>query len=581
MVAASPVSLSRRALAQEPGRVHRSESNLPCELIEQAAAKLDATDAWLVPALRKRGWSDSTLQSIDQFARSETARGRSQRLGDALLRLGFLTASQWAELVAERLGWPLVRHLEAPERREAAPRLSPETGRRLGLVALPEASDGPVYALVDPRRLLTPDGRDVLRKSLGADARTVSFRVVAESDLNVYYDLIPSAGEISAERSQGRKLIEELLREAVQEEASDIHFIPRERAVEVRYRIDGRLWTRHLFGLDRKEEILANAKIAGGLDIGRRGEPLDGAGSISVGSRIFKLRYSSMPSQFGQQVVIRLLDQDATALPLEQLGLSPGPMTQLLDALNEPQGLIFLVGPTGSGKSTTLASLLGHLDGQAFSIRTLENPIEYRLANAVQSEVSGDMTFAGGLRALLRQDPDYILVGETRDLETAEIAIEAGLTGHMCLSTLHANDALGGVVRLLDLGVDVGPLLASCRLFVAQRLVRRLCRRCARPREDAAEVAHRLGLRLAPGEGLWEPVGCAYCRDGYRGRLGLYEVRDVRHFEPIIQQEGPGCARRCREEAAARGLPTLRSEGFAKALAGLTTVEEVLAQAPA
>jgi type II secretory ATPase GspE/PulE/Tfp pilus assembly ATPase PilB-like protein len=299
---------------------------------------------------------------------------------------------------------------------------------------------------------------------------------------------------------------------------------------------------------------------------------------MECGSRSYKLRLSSMPVQYGQQVVYRILDQNAAILPFAELGMNTIDAQAVQEAMSMPQGIIFMVGPTGCGKSTTLASLISQLDGNVFSIRTLENPIEYKLANATQSEISDAMPFAKGLRALLRQDPDYILVGETRDLETAKIAIEAGLTGHMCFSTLHASTGCGGIVRLLDMGADQGPMLSACHLFVAQRLVRRLCPKCRRPNEDSAELVDRYQLEALPGQTLWEPVGCPHCRDGFRGRVGIYEVRKMSDFEDAVIQAGKGCDPLCREIIEHKKLGTMQSDGMAKALQGFTTLDEVFAQ---
>jgi type IV pilus assembly protein PilB len=532
---------------------------------------------WFKQAARARGISESILASGERHLVLQRSKEREAHLGPVLVKLGVVAAELWAEMLATRLGWPRAARSELSETEPvAAGRLPFLWCRERGVLILSWSGTEARIAFAEP----TPQLVDEVRQRLGLTPLTLPKLVcliATRSEIEARVKALDRSPIQVAEYS-GRRLVEEILSEAASEEASDVHFLPRENAVEVKVRIDGRLWTRHLFESARKDELLANAKIFGQLDIGRRTEPLDGGARLTVAGRAYKLRFSSMPSQHGEKVVVRLLDQEATALPFSELGLAEPDAAQMQEAMALPQGLVFLVGPTGCGKSTTLAALLSQLDGSAYSIRTLENPIEYRLPNAVQSEVSGDMPFARGLRALLRQDPDYLLIGETRDLETAEIAIEAGLTGHTCFSTLHASDALGGITRLLDLGVSVGPLVASCHVFIAQRLVRRLCPHCSRPSEISEQWLRRFCRRAPARMAPREPVGCSRCRDGYRGRVGIYEIRWMREFEDIVQVKGVASARECRLHAEQLGLPTLFDDGMLKVLAGLTSLEELLAQ---
>ncbi|WP_404424698.1 GspE/PulE family protein [Nibricoccus sp. IMCC34717] len=532
---------------------------------------------WFKQAARARGIPEGVLASGERHLALQRLREREAHLGPVLVKLGVVAADAWAEMLAVYLGWARVSRAELCQADAAAgTRLPLAWCRERGVLILTWSENETRIMFADPFPQVVQETRQRLELT-GPRAPALTCLIATRAEIDARLRNLERAPSPVTEFS-GRRLVEEILTEAAADDASDVHFLPREHAVEVKVRIDGRLWTRHLFENARKDELLANAKICGQLDIGRRTEPLDGGSRLTVGGRAFKLRFSSMPSQHGEKVVVRLLDQDATALPFSELGFTEADAAQMQEAMALPQGLVFLVGPTGCGKSTTLAALLSQLDGSAYSIRTLENPIEYRLHNAVQSEVNDDMPFARGLRALLRQDPDYLLIGETRDLETAEIAIEAGLTGHTCFSTLHASDALGGITRLLDLGVAVGPLVASCHVFIAQRLVRRLCPHCSRPSEISDDWLRRFCRRAPARMTPREAVGCSRCRDGYRGRVGIYEIRWMRDFEEIVQEKGLASARGCRQHADALGLPTLFDDGMLKVLEGLTSLEELLAQ---
>ncbi|MDX2185756.1 MAG: GspE/PulE family protein [Opitutaceae bacterium] len=534
-------------------------------------------DEWISAALKQRGVGEATLSCGKRHALSRGYRVDDNTLGKILAKLGLISASLWADLLAERIGCPRLRRKDLQLANEPLiASLTPAWCLASGVLPLGH-SNAIHVAVTDPSSSLVRELTLRLEK-LGVQMAGIGIATRAELEAAMR----EQAHVKSALADQnGRKLIDGILAEAIREGASDVHIVPTEHAVEVRYRVDGRLWPQHVFEGGRRDELIANAKIAGQLDIGRRNEPLDGANRFVCDGRSFKLRFSSMPTQFGENVVVRLLDQEATAMPFSELGLGEIDARALLEVSALPQGLVFLVGPTGCGKSTTLAAIIGQLDGSTYSIRTLENPIEYRLANAVQSEITGDLSFADGLRALLRQDPDYLLIGETRDLETAEIAIEAGLTGHTCFSTVHAADALGGITRLLDLGVSVGPLVAASHVFIAQRLVRRLCLRCARPAESLHPLLKAHLDRTGSACSVREPVGCEYCRDGYKGRVGLYEIRWMRDFEEIIQARGLASSRECRKHAHAIGLSTMFDDGLEKVCSGMTSIEEVLAQVSA
>ena len=369
------------------------------------------------------------------------------------------------------------------------------------------------------------------------------------------------------------RTLEAILRAAVAEGASDIHLEPKEDGLLVRFRLDGEMRAHVRLPVARRESLLARGKIFGGMDITEKRLPQDGRAVLREQGRRFHLRLSTLPTVHGESLVIRLLDQTMPNQDFAQLGLTPPQAAALRAALAGPAGLVYLTGPTGSGKTTTLHAALHALDHEGRVIHTLEDPVEYEFPAIRQTEIREKigLTFAASLRALLRQNPDILLVGETRDAETAQLAIRAALTGHLVLSTLHTNDALAAIPRLRDLGVESFLLAASLRLVAAQRLVRRLCAACKEPHPDNARLreAHRI-----PDAHFCRPVGCPACRArGFQGRLAIHEVIPAAKYLPLIAADAP-----LAELAALRdreGGATLWQHGLAAAAQGLTTIEQV------
>ena len=370
------------------------------------------------------------------------------------------------------------------------------------------------------------------------------------------------------------RMCDRILRAAVADHASDVHFEPKEDGLLVRFRLDGEMHDHAKLPLSEREPLLARVKIFGGMDITEKRLPQDGRARLTSGTSKIHVRLSSLPTVHGESLVLRLLDQAMPAKSFAELGFAPEQAGALQGAITGPAGLIFLTGPNGSGKTTTLHSALHALDTAGRVICTLEDPVEYEFEKIRQTEIREKigLTFAAGLRALLRQNPDVMLVGETRDAETAQLAVRAALTGHLVFSTLHTNDALAAIPRLFDLGVEPFLLAASLRLVAAQRLVRQLCPECKAP--------HPENLRLTlesdcMGGQFMRPVGCAACRGrGYRGRFALHEVIPTEKFLPLIAANAPMAelhALRARE-----GYPTLRRLGLAMAALGATSPEEVL-----
>ena len=383
-----------------------------------------------------------------------------------------------------------------------------------------------------------------------------------------------------AARAPTIRLVNLMLFEAVQARASDVHVQPYEDALVVRMRIDGVLYD--LFELPKsvQEEVVSRVKVMGRMNIAEKRLPQDGRASVQVGDRVIDLRIASLPTSFGERVVIRLLDKSARLYSLSEIGMGGGDVSRFRRLIDAEHGIVLVTGPTGSGKTTTLYAALREMDAARRNILTLEDPIEYGLDGISQTQVSDKkgMTFAGGLRSVLRQDPDVIMVGEIRDRETAVMAIQSALTGHLVFSTLHTNDAASAVTRLLDLGIEPYLLASSLVGVLAQRLVRRNCPNCSRPLDDPEEALDRLGVDAHewPHASLKSGVGCANCRNtGYRGRLGIFELMLV--DEPARRGiTARATASELKATAAARGMTTLRDDGIDKVLSGQTTVEEVL-----
>jgi type II secretory ATPase GspE/PulE/Tfp pilus assembly ATPase PilB-like protein len=369
------------------------------------------------------------------------------------------------------------------------------------------------------------------------------------------------------------RTLDALLRAAVAEGASDVHCEPKEDGLLIRFRLDGEMHDHTRLPLAHRDAFLARGKIFGGMDITEKRLPQDGRAVLRDGGNRHHLRLSTLPTVHGESLVFRLLDQSMPAQGFDQLGFLPEQAAALDRALHGPAGLIYLTGPTGSGKTTTLHSALHALDHRGRVIHTLEDPVEYEFGAIRQTEIREKigLTFATSLRALLRQNPDVLLIGETRDAETAQLAIRAALTGPLVLSTLHTNDALAAIPRLRDLGVEPFLLAAALRLVAAQRLVRRLCPECKAPHPESARLAAQY---LLPEAELFRAVGCPACHErGYRGRLAIHEVIPAEKFLPLIAANAPLAELVALRERDAH--PTLWQRGLAAAVAGETTVEEV------
>ncbi len=403
--------------------------------------------------------------------------------------------------------------------------------------------------------------------SLGADDED------AEADIEHLKDLASEAPVI--------RLVNLIVQRAVELRASDIHIEPFEDSLTVRYRVDGVLQDVEAPPAGSTAAVISRIKIMANLNIAERRKPQDGRIAVRVQGKELDLRVSTVPTLFGESVVIRLLDKESVKFDFEALGFDGQPEQRLLSALDMPHGIVLVTGPTGSGKSTTLYTALHRLNTPERKIITVEDPVEYQLSGVNQIHVRSEvgLTFAGALRAIVRQDPDVIMVGEMRDVETARIAVQSALTGHLVLSTLHTNDAVGGVTRLLDMGVEDYLITSTVNGILGQRLVRRLCTACRESYRVLPEMAAELKLRCYCPDGditLYRAKGCSECvGTGYRGRLVLSEV--LLMSDPLRQLVMRHAnASELLKGAVEEGMETMYQDGLRKAVLGLTTVEEVI-----
>ncbi len=412
-----------------------------------------------------------------------------------------------------------------------------------------------------------------------SEARQMVEDLGDEMDLASLAESLPTTEDLLEQEDDAPiiRLINALLAEAIREGASDIHIETFERELMVRFRVDGVM--REVVKPKRALAplLVSRIKVMARLDIAEKRVPQDGRISLRIGGREVDVRVSTMPAANGERVVLRLLDKQAGRLTLPNLGMVESDLSRLQQVINKPHGIFLVTGPTGSGKTTTLYSSLAELDTRSINVLTVEDPIEYNLPGIGQTQVNtkADMTFARGLRAILRQDPDVVMVGEIRDLETAEIAVQASLTGHLVLSTLHTNTAVGAVTRLVDMGVEPFLLSSSLVGVLAQRLVRTLCADCKTPRAATPSEIAFLGIDDNTSPIVYEAAGCEACsRSGYRGRTGIYELVLVNEdFRQLIHDQVSEL------ELAATARKTsdsIRDDGRRKVLAGVTTVQEVL-----
>jgi type IV pilus assembly protein PilB len=517
-----------------------------------------------------------------------------------LVEDGVVTESQVASARAAQLGLPFVDLTEYPVDRSAVALVPMQLLRRYEVLPIGRDGDKLMLAMADPRDVLAIDDvraavrmqvRPVVAERsdlMAAIARFVRSdgelseltTAIVEENGPTGGDLVPVASEPSEDDAPIVRFVNLLISQAISDQASDIHIEPAERDMHVRYRIDGVLHEMQRAPKNIQNGVISRLKIMSDIDIAERRKPQDGRMSVIHGGKQIDLRVATLPTVFGEKVVMRILDNSMTGLGMDQLRLLDRNAAVYKASYTKPYGMILVTGPTGSGKSTTLYTTLHEVARPEINVITVEDPVEYRIPgiNQVQVNPKAGLTFASALRSILRSDPDVVLLGEIRDHETAQIAIEASLTGHLVLSTLHTNDAPSAVTRLIEM--DIGPFLVGSALdcVVAQRLARKLCDKCKAAYQPTFEELQ--ALRFAkPGDPqptLYRPTGCTSCSNtGYRGRIALHEVMPV--TEDI---ERLAVARASSAEigrlAIEQGMSTLRQDGWAKALLGLTSIEEIL-----
>ena len=530
-------------------------------------------------------------ESVDDVAFEVNQTGLS--LAKILEKNALMSADEFHVTLAQTLGTEAVNLAEFEPPQELINMLP------VGLAqlhqAFPVGWDGQTLrlAMVDP---FHHQSLEDIRFSLGIDLQLVIAPVDEVMEL-IRRHYSRGAGELKEVLSQmgtgedGMELdaaseapiiryVDLVMQQAIMDRASDIHFEPFEHDFKIRYRVDGALYEmapppRHL-----ASSIISRVKVMSNLNIAERRLPQDGRIQREVGGRAVDMRVSTLPTQFGESVVLRVLDRSSVNLSLEALGLPKNLHNYLLRTIELPNGIFIVTGPTGSGKTTTLYACLEKINSIDSKVLTAEDPVEFDIDGIIQVPVNEGigLTFARVLRAFLRQDPDRIMVGETRDVETAQIAIQASLTGHLVLTTLHTNDAPGAVTRLIDMGVEPFMISASLEGVLGQRLIRKICSQCRTPYEPTEAVLDQLGL--SPHEigdrQFYYGAGCANCNStGYRGRKGIYELLDVNEpIRELINQRAPGVV--LKQKAIELGMTTLRDDGLRLIYDGETSIEEVL-----
>ena len=549
--------------------------------------------------------------NVDQLRKFFDESKSQQRIDEALLSCPYFTEDAVLKLFAEAMGWEYIAEIPAnsvpAEFIESVPAtyaqhhfligIKPEDGNGELTIVLSKPLDAnaldnvskmtglPVQAAVSTRTAITA----VI--DVAYEQRSTVIEEVAEEldqqNLDRLVDEVAGSDDLLdvVNRPPVIRLVNDILFRALQDRASDIHVHPYETKVQIRYRIDGILYDILSLNKNVLSLVVSRIKVMAGMDIAERRLPQDGRCSVRLGQREVDLRISTVPTSYGERSVLRLLDKSKGLFTLNELGMWEDDLEKFDALLHHSHGVIFVTGPTGSGKSTTLYASLNRLNSSEKNVLTIEDPIEYQLGGISQIQVASKkgMTFATALRHVLRQDPDVIMVGEVRDIETARMSIQSSLTGHLVFSTLHTNDSAGAISRLLDLGVEPYLVSSSLIAILAQRLVRRVCPHCKEPAEPSERDLKALGLTngnvsaaLKSGGEFFVGTGCDKCfKTGYRGRTGIYELLliDEKIQEKIYKRQTAGTIKRIALEA---GMKTLRMDGARKVLVGETTISEVL-----
>lgn len=529
-----------------------------------------------------------------------TAQSEQEKLPALLLKLGMVAERDVTEVLAEVTGLPMVEKADYPDLPPLEDSISPRFMKTHRIVGLDMDNQKASVAIADPldnfviSALRLACGRPVLLSvGLATEIENAVEQQLGsgKSQMGTLVDTLDGEGDYNEDDVEHLKdlaseapvirMVSLILQRAVESRASDIHVEPFENQLKVRLRIDGVLREVEAPPVRSTAAVISRIKIMAKLNIAERRLPQDGRIKVQVVGKELELRVSTVPTMHGESVVIRLLDKDNVVLDFETLGFRGTPLDQFKKVLEVPHGIVLITGPTGSGKSTTLYTALNKLNSPERKIITVEDPVEYQLAGINQIQVKSQigLTFAGALRSIVRQDPDVIMIGEMRDLETARIAVQSALTGHLVMSTLHTNDAAGGITRLMDMGLEDYLLVSTVNGILAQRLVRRLCPHCRETFTAMPELVEEMKLeRFATGNEviLYKPVGCDQCNNiGYRGRLSIVEFLTMsEEIRRLVMSHSQ--AREIEALALQEGMVSMMDDGLQKALAGDTTVEEIM-----
>lgn len=534
---------------------------------------------------------DAGLLSNDQLESALKDKTKEQRLGDVLLQRGFITEQQLIEVLEFQLGIPHVSLYRYPFDVKLFSLIPKEQAKRNVIVPLKKEGDKLYVAMADPMDFYTIED---LRLATGF---SIEPAIATKDDIlrsiNKFYDADDGLDQLAKEVNTVEqvkedtitdqdspivKLVNQLLSNAATQKASDIHIDPQETKVLIRYRVDGVLRTERTIPKSMQNMLIARIKIMAKLDITEHRIPQDGRIKTNIDYRPIDLRVSTLPTVYGEKVVMRILDLGSSLNDLNRLGFNKVNLQRFQEMITKPTGIVLITGPTGSGKSSTLYAALNKLNTEEVNIITVEDPVEYQLEGINQIQVNSQvgLTFATGLRAILRQDPNIVMVGEIRDRETVEVAIRASLTGHLVLSTIHTNDSISTVTRLLDMGVEPFLVASSLSGIIAQRLVRRVCRDCGKPQVPSVrekEIFRKRGLSI---ETVIRGAGCSSCNmTGYKGRVAIHEVLSIHEdMKRLILNNEP--LSKLREVAIQHKTIFLLDDGLLKVKQGITTTEEIL-----
>jgi len=523
----------------------------------------------------------------------EEGRRTGETLIKSLLRKGLVDENNLITFLEKEMEIPRVDLASYLVDQKVVSLVPISTAKKYKLIPLFKVGDVITVAMVDPFDVMALDEvrskskcdvEPMVATSKEIEQAIIQYYGVAGSVEDIVKSIAPaetaviSAPKITEEEAPVAKLVTLLITRAVAEKASDVHIEPTEKNIRIRYRVDGILHDVSNAPAYLLSSIVTRIKVMAKMDIAESRVPQDGRFEIKMESKVIDVRVSSYPSIYGEALVLRLLDKSGVLIGLEALGFSPDNEKRFEEIVRRPYGIILVTGPTGSGKTTTLYATLNYIVKPAINIMTIEDPVEYELPGIRQSQVNikAGLEFANALRSMLRQDPDVILVGEIRDLETARVSIQAALTGHLVFSTLHTNDASGALTRLADMGVEPFLTASAVAAAIAQRLVRKICDRCKVPVVPPKEVLEKIGFDLNKEYTFYHGKGCKACRNtGYRGRTAIFEILAMN--EKIQNRViNKASSLELKQEAIANGMTTLREDGMRKILDGATTIEEVL-----